>query len=80
MMDKDAKHGRFALTEEWIDLNTWHSLSRRSFALLDQAEYFRRRRRHDEAKRIWEKLGPLNIYLRSVKVRGVDFDNGKQSK
>ena len=79
-MTDGARPERFALTDEWIDLKTWHSLSRRSYTLLDQAEYLRRRRRYDEAKRIWEELGPLNIYLRSVKVRGVDFDNGKESK
>jgi hypothetical protein len=76
----DDKQEREAVADKWIDLNMWHVLRRRSCTLLDEAEYLQRRRRDDEAKRIWDELGPLNRYLRSVKVRGLDFDNGKESK
>jgi hypothetical protein len=76
----DDKQEREAVADKWIDLNMWHVLRQRSCTLLDEAEYLQRRRRDDEAKRIWDELGPLNRYLRSVKVRGLDFDNGKESK
>jgi hypothetical protein len=78
MTDDKQEHEEVA--DKWIDLDTWHVLRHRSYTLLDEAEYLQRRRRDDEAKRIWDELGPLNLYLRSVKVRDLDFDNGKESK
>jgi hypothetical protein len=79
-MTDDTKQEREEVADKWIDLNTWHVLRRRSCTLLDEAEYLQRRGQRTKAKQVWLELGPLNRYLRSVKVRGLDFDNGKESK
>jgi len=76
----DDKQEREEVADKWIDLNTWRALRCRSRTLLDEAEYLQRRGQRTKAKRVWLELGPLNRYLRSVKVRGLDFDNGKESK
>lgn len=65
------------MAEDWVDFEEWRSLNAKSAKLLDQADYYRHRKQYDKAKQVWAELTPLNIRLRSIKVRGLDIEQRK---